>query len=553
VDDLAGNSIAANSQSPFTFVTIQTKDFQDGVLPTTSYAGTRDAYIYEGDPDTGFGTATTLLADGSDPADSLLDLSTLLLWDVSDIPSDALVDGASLTINVTNVSSTGYEIYQVLANWQETSVTWNSAAAGTPWQSPGASGASDRGATVLGVVNGAVTGSHTLALNQAGLDVVQSWIDGSAANNGLVIADSSASNGLDFSSREAGGLLDRPKLSVTYSLPSGGPDTQPPSPPSALISDSQTDTNISLSWQACASAPCDNVGVTGYKVYRDTLLVGSPTTASFLDSGLTPSTLYNYEVGSVDAAGNESLANPTLAVTTDVAAAPMVLVNDIAMSLQSNRKLRFGRAQVTVLDNNAQPVSGVAVSGSWSGLTNASETLDTATDGTVRFDSAQVPKSESGNFAFAVTDLVEAGYTYDETANVETSDCIDTGGADCSGDPGDPAPAITMHATTPTMTAIASRKHWLAEAALPVTEADNVTPVSGATVIGDWTFQAVGDQPVALGSTSAVTDSLGIARVLSPKQRANLGDTFTFVLMGVSKTNAQFESFGTLQGTATVQ
>ncbi|NNE83637.1 MAG: hypothetical protein HKN28_06670, partial [Alphaproteobacteria bacterium] len=44
VDDIAGNTIAANSQSQFTFVVIQTKDFQDGVAPTTAYAGTRDAY-----------------------------------------------------------------------------------------------------------------------------------------------------------------------------------------------------------------------------------------------------------------------------------------------------------------------------------------------------------------------------------------------------------------------------------------------------------------------------------------------------------------------------
>ena len=165
-------------------MTIQTKDFQDGVAPISGYAGTRDAYISQNAPDTAFGTATTLLVDGDDPSGSANDLSTLLLWDISDIPSDALVDSATITINVTNVNTTAYEIYEALTNWQETTSTWNNAAAGTPWQTPGANGSADRGATVLGGISSGVTGSHTVVLNQAGLDVLQSWIDGSAPNNG---------------------------------------------------------------------------------------------------------------------------------------------------------------------------------------------------------------------------------------------------------------------------------------------------------------------------------------------------------------------------------
>ena len=105
VEDLANIPIAPNSQSQFTFVTIQTKDFQDGVAPTSGYAGTRDAYISQNAPDTAFGTAATLLVDGDDPSGSANDLSTLLLWDISDIPSDALVDSATITINVTNVNT----------------------------------------------------------------------------------------------------------------------------------------------------------------------------------------------------------------------------------------------------------------------------------------------------------------------------------------------------------------------------------------------------------------------------------------------------------------
>jgi hypothetical protein len=560
VDDIAGNTIAANSQSQFTFVVIQTKGFQDGVAPTTAYAGTRDAYISQNAPTTAFGTATTLLADGDDPSGSTNDLATVIQWDISDIPSDALVDGATITINVTNVSSSGYEIYQLLTNWQETSVTWNDAAAGTPWQSSGANGATDRGTTILGVVNGSVTGSHTVTLNQAGLDVVQSWIDGSAPNNGMIIADSAAGNGLDFSSREASGSLNRPKLSVTYSLPSGGPDTEPPSPPSALVVDGKTDTSVSLSWQPCAVPSCDNVGVTGYRVREDTLgIVGTPTTPSFIHNSLTPDTLYNYEVSSLDAAGNESVANPTVAVTTDPAAAPTVLVNDIAMSLQSDKKLRSGRAQITVVDGNAVPVPGVAVSGFWSGLTSAFVGGDTDANGIITFESAQVAKNNSGDFAFTVTDLVASGFTYDDAANIETSDCITSGGGDCSGGPVDPPndPTIIMQVSSIAVTPVAAQKRWQAEAEvaiIDVADPNNVLLVPGATVTGEWTFESGGGSPIVLGTSNAVTDGAGVARVLSPKRKASSGDVFTFTLVGVTKTDGTLDtSSGPSSGSTTIQ
>lgn len=546
VDDIAGNTIATNSQSQFTFVVIQTKDFQDGVAPTSAYAGTRDAYISQNAPDTAFGTATTLLADGDDPSGSNNDLATVIQWDISDIPSEALVDSATITINVTNVNSTAYEIFQVLTNWQETSVTWNNAATATPWQSAGADGASDRGATVLGAISSGVTGSHTVVLNQAGLDVIQSWIDGSALNNGLITTNSSATNGLDFSSRETSGSLNRPKLSVTYSLPSGGPDTEPPSPPSALVLDGNTDTSVSFSWQSCAAAPCDNIGVTGYLVYEDTLgLVGSPVTPSFVHNSLTPDTLYNYEVVSVDAAGNESAANPTLAVTTDPSAVPTVLVNDIAMSLQSNKKLRFGRAQITVVDGNAVPVPGVTVSGFWSGLTGGTVSEDTNINGIITFDSAQVAKNNSGDFAFMVTNLDIDNFTYDDAANIETSDCITSGGADCSAGPVDPPddPTIIMQVSSITVSPLPARKRWQAEAAVTIIDTANSNAlVPGATVTGEWTFQSGGGSPIVLGTANAVTNSAGVARVLSPKRKANSGDVFTFNLVGVTKSGGTLDT-----------
>jgi hypothetical protein len=93
-------------------------------------------------------------------------------------------------------------------------------------------------------------------------------------------------------------------------------DTVAPSVPLGLASAVKTATTASLAWQAST----DNVGVTGYDVYRGATLAGSTTTTSFTDTGLTASTAYAYAVRAEDAAGNVSAASTALSVTTSPAA-----------------------------------------------------------------------------------------------------------------------------------------------------------------------------------------------------------------------------------------
>ncbi|MFC5405543.1 DUF4832 domain-containing protein [Cohnella soli] len=91
------------------------------------------------------------------------------------------------------------------------------------------------------------------------------------------------------------------------------PDTAAPSVPSGLVSTGKTDTSVSLSWNAST----DNVGVTGYIVYRGGTQVGTPSGTSFTDTGLTANTAYSYTVKAKDAAGNLSAASSALSVTTN--------------------------------------------------------------------------------------------------------------------------------------------------------------------------------------------------------------------------------------------
>jgi hypothetical protein len=92
----------------------------------------------------------------------------------------------------------------------------------------------------------------------------------------------------------------------------GGGDTTAPSTPSGLSSTARTASSVSLSWNAST----DNVGVTGYEVYRGSTPVGSPSGTSFTDTGLAASTSYTYTVKARDGAGNRSAASNAVTVST---------------------------------------------------------------------------------------------------------------------------------------------------------------------------------------------------------------------------------------------
>jgi mannan endo-1,4-beta-mannosidase len=97
----------------------------------------------------------------------------------------------------------------------------------------------------------------------------------------------------------------------------GGGDTTPPSTPGTPTASGVTSTGLTLSW----AASTDNVGVTGYDVFRAAgsgsfALVGSSPSATYTDSGLTPSTTYRYQVRARDAAGNLSANSGIVTATT---------------------------------------------------------------------------------------------------------------------------------------------------------------------------------------------------------------------------------------------
>jgi uncharacterized delta-60 repeat protein len=96
-------------------------------------------------------------------------------------------------------------------------------------------------------------------------------------------------------------------------------DTTPPTTPDALAATASSSSTIDLS----LTASTDDVGVTGYEVFRDggATAVGTTSGTTFSDTGLAPDSTHSYAVVAVDAAGNRSALSNTASATT-LSAAP---------------------------------------------------------------------------------------------------------------------------------------------------------------------------------------------------------------------------------------
>ena len=271
-----------------------TTEFQDGVSPTSGHMGTRDATLSEEAPTVNYGSDTACLIDGDDPPGSGNDKSVLLKWDVSDINPGEDIDSASITLNVFNETSGPYRLYEIKRDWVESEATWNEYRSSANWQTPGAKDDTlDRGSTILGMMSSTGTGLYTMNLNSDGIARVQAWVDDPASNFGMILADSSTTNGADFDCREVSTPGNRPKLTITHSLSIKKP---------VLNIDIENGTDNVLLWD-------DDDLNCSYEIYRQTapyfdpdgadpeLTLDSPaTTHTFSGDAGNPSVNYFYLV-----------------------------------------------------------------------------------------------------------------------------------------------------------------------------------------------------------------------------------------------------------------
>jgi len=89
-------------------------------------------------------------------------------------------------------------------------------------------------------------------------------------------------------------------------------DRQAPTVPGGLSAAASSSSAITLAW----SASSDNVGVIGYRIYRNGLQFATTNTTSFTDTGLSSSTSYTYTVRAYDAFNNVSASSAAASATT---------------------------------------------------------------------------------------------------------------------------------------------------------------------------------------------------------------------------------------------
>ncbi|NKE71371.1 fibronectin type III domain-containing protein [Candidatus Manganitrophus noduliformans] len=143
--------------------------------------------------------------------------------------------------------------------------------------------------------------------------MVREWMSSPSSNFGLLV-NSDASKGADryrfFASMEHPTATLRPYLSITYSASTA--DTSAPTAPTGLTATAASSSQINLSWNAST----DNVGVTGYRIYRNGTQVGTTTLRNYSNAGLAADTAYSYTVAAYDEAGNLSAQSAAVSTRT---------------------------------------------------------------------------------------------------------------------------------------------------------------------------------------------------------------------------------------------
>jgi hypothetical protein len=170
---------------------------------------TDDAQIYAGspgDPDTNYGTATSINVDGENPHAHAVIKFLNVFGDVpGQVPPGSSIVSATLGINCFDSGAVMW-LYRLTEDWAEGEVTWNARTSSLSWTNPGGDGAgSNAGVPLEGDCTS--TGWRTIDITS----FVQEWSSG-APNYGIVLTDT-GTDGVDFDSSEA---ATPPVLTITY-------------------------------------------------------------------------------------------------------------------------------------------------------------------------------------------------------------------------------------------------------------------------------------------------------------------------------------------------
>lgn len=155
----------------------------------------------------------------------------------------------------------------------------------------------------------AVTGANSVSIDQGVGDVT---------GRSTVTVYPTQTTTYVLSASNSGGAT---TANTTVTIAATGPDTQPPTAPTLLSAVARSASEVDLLWTASS----DNIGVAGYQIIRNGVMISSVPGAALLyvDNSVVPGATYAYAVAAYDAAGNVSSPSGSIQVTTPAAPPPV--------------------------------------------------------------------------------------------------------------------------------------------------------------------------------------------------------------------------------------
>ena len=182
---------------------------------SVSLSAVADTYIDKGDTTDNYGDSSSLVVDLS--GGGIGNGRILLRFDLSTIPADATITGATLKLNATqNDGVSSLNVYEVTEAWVEGAGVGTTGAASWDDRLPGISWSTAGGSfdpAIVATFSSEDTGQHIWNITP----LAQAWLNTPAANNGLIIGSTEKGGAtVTYDSREGG---TPPELEITYTLP----------------------------------------------------------------------------------------------------------------------------------------------------------------------------------------------------------------------------------------------------------------------------------------------------------------------------------------------
>jgi len=280
-----------------------------------------DVTIDQADPTVNFDSVDELHTDPNATQQERV----LMRWGLWEIPGGADIHRADLRlyIETARVNHTN-EFHWLTRRWTEDDVTWNTFDGATAWTTPGG----DFDAQVEASFLPDTVGARTISVS----NLVQNWIDGVWPNYGLIMDGQGVDSPAVYSSKEHATELQRPLLTVEYTIASNITVNTLSAQPLIITSNGQItvtmDVNVPGVHTNVDVTPPVALGVVSNNLGGLTLLSGpTPSGPVTLTAGGQTNFTWKYDVTAGDMPGYVGFyGTPTSSVTFAEAGTDLTLV-----------------------------------------------------------------------------------------------------------------------------------------------------------------------------------------------------------------------------------